>query len=129
GRISFNKYKVAQAMRQSVDVEVFLNDIDDQATDDIHDKIKSEKLVSQISYISKDSAAAIFKKQFGNEGASLANLEFLPASFRVTMQKGAEISRVDSLVNVFKSYDGVQDVSFNQKLLQIIESRFHTVVW
>jgi cell division transport system permease protein len=129
GRISFNAYKVAQAMRQSVDVEVFLNNVSRQATNNIRKKIKSEKLVSQVSYISKDSAAAIFKKQFGNEGASLANLKFLPASFRVKMQKGANISSVDSLTDVFQTYNGVQNVSFNRKLLQIIEVRFHTVTW
>jgi len=129
GRISFNAYQIAQALRQSVDVEVFLNDINKHDMQQIRDKIKKQSLVSQVSYISKDSAAAIFKKQFGNAGASLANLKFLPASFRVKMVKGAKISRVDSLTNVFKSYDGVQKVSFNQKLLQIIETRFHTVAW
>jgi cell division transport system permease protein len=129
GRIGFNAYKVALALRHSIDIEVFLNDMSKSKTAGLHDKIKGEKLVSQVSYISKDSAAAIFKKQFGGGGASLANLKFLPASFRVKIVENAAISRVDSLANVFKSYDGVQSVRFNQKLLQIIESRFHTATW
>src|SRR5699024_7159466 len=115
--------------RQSVDVEVFLDDISQDQTDTIQDKINDEKLVDQVSYISKDSAAAIFKKQFGKGGASLANIDFLPASFRVKMVKSANISHVDSLVDVFKSYNGVENVRFNQKLLQVIQSRFHTVTW
>jgi cell division transport system permease protein len=129
GRIGFNAYKVALALRHSIDVEVFLDDMSKSKTTDLQDKIKDEKLVSQVNYISKDSAAVIFKKQFGSGGASLADLKFLPASFRVKMAKDATISHVDSLVNVFKSYSGVQSVRFNQKLLQVIESRFHTVTW
>lgn len=126
-RISYNAYEVAQALRQSVDVEVFLEDNNDNLTDDVREKLSSEELVSQVTYISKDSAAAVFKEEFGTEGASLADLQFLPASFRVKMMEGAEISRVDSLVEVFATYQGVDEVSFNQKLLEVIETRFRTV--
>lgn len=125
-RVSYNAYEVAQALRQSVDVEVFLNDNDDSTINSIRQKLEGQELVSEVSYISKDSAAAVFKEEFGTEGASLADLNFLPASFRVRMVEGAEISRVDSLVGVFASYEGVNEVSFNQKLLEIIETRFQT---
>ncbi len=126
-RISYNAYEVAQALRQSVDVEVFLEDGDDDSRDAIREKLEGEELVNEVSYISKDSAAVVFKEEFGTEGASLADLNFLPASFRVKMIEGADISRVDSLVEVFGSYNGIDEVSFNQKLLEIIETRFRTV--
>lgn len=125
-RVSYNAYEVAQALRQSVDVEVFLADDDDSTVQNLRQKLEDQELVSEVNYISKDSAAAVFKEEFGTEGASLADLNFLPASFRVRMVEGAEISRVDSLVDVFSSYDGVDEVSFNQKLLEIIETRFQT---
>lgn len=125
-RISYNAYEVAKALRQSVDIEVFLEDMNKTRTDVLQNKIEDENLVAAVSYISKDSAAAVFRKEFGTEGASLAELEFLPASFRVKMVEGAEISRVDSLVTQIAKYDGVEEVSFNQKLLEIIETRFRT---
>jgi len=125
-RVSYNAYEVAQALRQSVDVEVFLEDISKQQTDKLGNKLEQEELVEEVTYITKDSAAAVFKEEFGTEGASLADLEFLPASFRVKMIEGAEISRVDSLVTAFGEYEGVEEVSFNQKLLEIIETRFRT---
>lgn len=126
-RVSYNAYEVAQALRQSVDVEVFLEDINKQDTDELEKKLAEQQIVGSVSYISKDSAAAVFKEEFGTEGASLADLEFLPASFRVKMMEEAEITQVDSLVEVFSSYEGVEEVSFNQKLLEIIETRFRTV--
>lgn len=125
-RVSYNAYEVAQALRQSVDVEVFLNDLSEQETDNLENRLEEEELVESVTYISKDSAAAVFKEEFGTEGASLADLEFLPASFRVKMVEGAEIEKVDSLVVHFAEYEGVEEVSFNQKLLEIIETRFRT---
>ncbi|MBN2731427.1 MAG: ABC transporter permease [Balneolaceae bacterium] len=125
-RVSYNAYEVAQALRQSVDVEVFLNDLSEQETDNLENRLEEEELVENVTYISKDSAAAVFKEEFGTEGASLADLEFLPASFRVKMVEGAEIEKVDSLVVQFAEYEGVEEVSFNQKLLEIIETRFRT---
>lgn len=126
-RISFNAFEVAGALKQSVDVEVFLNDINEDVRGNIEEKLESQALVEEVSFISKDSAAAIFKKEFGTAGASLSELNFLPASFRVKMKTEATITQVDSLVQVFQQYEGVDEVSFNQKLLEIIETRFQTV--
>ncbi|HLR76094.1 MAG TPA: permease-like cell division protein FtsX [Balneolaceae bacterium] len=126
-RISFNAFKVAGSLKQSVDVEVFLDDINDELQAHIQNKLQGQELVQQVSYISKDSAAAVFKEEFGTAGASLAELNFLPASFRVKMKTDASVNQVDSLVQVFEQYSGVDEVSFNQKLLEIIETRFHTV--
>src|SRR5699024_8357246 len=100
-RISFNAFKVAGTLKQSVDVEVFLDDINDELQAHIQNKLQGQELVQQVSYISKDSAAAVFKEEFGTAGASLAELNFLPASFRVKMKTDASVNQVDSLVQVF----------------------------
>lgn len=126
-RISFNAFEVASALKQSVDVEVFLNDIETDTRQNIREKIESEKLVDEVTFISQDSAATIFKKEFGTAGESLAKLNFLPASFRVTMKSSASVNAVDSLVGAFGQYNGVDEVEYNQKLLEIIETRFQTV--
>src|SRR5680860_296039 len=70
-RVSYNAYKVAQTLKQSVDVEVFLEDINKSKTDNLNQKLEKQELVESVTYISKDSAAAVFKEEFGTEGASL----------------------------------------------------------
>lgn len=126
-RVSYNGYEVAQSLKRSIDIEVFLMDLDSRTTDELSDKLEDHELVQEISYISKDSAAAIFKEEFGSGSSSLAELQFLPASFRLQMDPDSEISRVDSLVSEIESYRGVDEVQFNQQLLQMMESRFRTV--
>ncbi|WP_138429575.1 cell division protein FtsX [Fodinibius saliphilus] len=125
-RVSYNAYEVGQSLKRSIDVEVFLMDLDERTTRELSNKIDRSNLVQTVNYISKDSAATIFKQEFGAGGGSLAKLDFLPASFRVEIKPETEITKVDSLVQAIKNYRGVEEVKFNQQLLQMIEDRFRT---
>ena len=122
-RVGFNAYEVAQLLRQQIEVEVFLDDIDDRTTREIELRLEESPQVAGLSYISRDSAARIFQQEFGMGGESLADLNFLPASFRLTISDESEISQVDSLVTNVAEYRGVDEVRFNQALLRMLESR------
>lgn len=126
-RVSWNAYEVAQGLKQSIDVEVYLHDLDDRTTDELRLRLEREPIVEELSYISRDSAAAIFRQEFGSEGSSLADLQFLPASFRLMIDADAQVEQVDSLVSEIESYRGVDEVEFNQQLLQLMQMRFRTV--
>jgi cell division transport system permease protein len=127
-RVSFNGYQIAQSMKNRIDIEVFLLDVEERTRDNIRYKIENDPLVQNIHYISKDSAARIFRSQFGSEGGTLTDLDFLPASFRVEINEEASSESVNALVNKIKHYRGVDDVKFNQRLLQMLESRFDYLV-
>jgi cell division transport system permease protein len=101
--------------------------LDERTTRELEDKLENTELIQEVGYISKDSAAAIFEEEFGSGSSSLAELKFLPASFRLQINPDAEISRVDSLVQSIEQYRGVDEVRFNQRLLEMLESRFQTV--
>lgn len=126
-RVGFNTYEVIQLIKQQVEVEVFLQNIDDRTTQEIRDRIENQEIVAELSYISRDSAAKIFKQDFGIGSDALAELEFLPASFRVTISDGVEIAEIDSMVQEVSSIRGVDDVRYNQALLQTLESRSDTL--
>ena len=126
-RVSYNGYEVAQSLKKSIDVEVFLVDLDERTTQELGNKLNEKELVQEVNYISKDSAAAIFEKEFGTGASSLADLKFLPASFRLEMNPNADIAQVDSLIQQIKTYRGVDEVRFNQQLLKLMETRFTTI--
>lgn len=126
-RVSYNAYEVAQSLQKSIDVEVFLQDLDDRTIDQLRNELSGEPLVDELTFISKDSAAIIFKEEFGSGGSSLADLKFLPASFKLKIIPEAEIEQVDSLVAAISEYRGVDEVEFNQQLLDLMQTRFRTV--
>lgn len=126
-RVAFNAYEVAQSLQKSIDVEVFLQDLDQRTIDELQSTLSEQELVQELTYISKDSAAAIFKEEFGSGGSSLADLKFLPASFKLKITPEADIQQVDSLVTAIGNYRGVDEVEFNQQLLDLMQTRFRTV--
>lgn len=126
-RFSYNAYEVAQSLKKSIDIEVFLEDLDDRTERELEAKLKGEPLVDQLTFISKDSAAAIFEEEFGAGGSSLAELKFLPASFKLKIKPETDVKRVDSLVTEIENFRGVDEVEFNQELLELVQTRFRTV--
>ena len=126
-RVGYNAYEVIQILKQQVEVEVFLQNIDDRTSQEIRERIERETIVSELSYISRDSASKIFQQDFGIGSDALADLQFLPASFKVKIADNAEIAQIDSLVQQVSGFRGVDEVRFNQALLQTLESRTETL--
>lgn len=126
-RVSYNAYEVGQSLKKSIDVEVFLLDLDERTTTELENKLKAHEQIQQVGYISKDSAATVFEQEFGEGGSSLAELNFLPASFRLSIKPETNVAKVDSLVQQIETYRGVDEVRFNQQLLQMLQTRFQTV--
>ena len=127
-RVGFNAYEISQTMRQQVEAEIFLEDIDEQTTNEIRSKIETEPFVEELIYISKDSASSIFREEFGMGSEAMADLNFLPASFRLKVSEEVTVARVDSLLQVVEGYTGVDDVEFNRALLEVLEARTDQLV-
>lgn len=127
-RIGFNAFEVAQMLRQQVEVEVYLQNVDSQTSNELRQRIESEQFVEELSYISRDSASRIFQYEFGMGAEALADLNFLPASFRLKISDEASVAQVDSLVQVVAGYHGVDEVQFNMALLELLEARTDQLV-
>ena len=128
GRLAFNAYKVAQSLKQTISVEVYLKDMDSGKTRDLKATLEKESPVDHVTYISKDSAAAVFRRDFGSEGAGLANLGFLPASFHLQIKEDATPDQISKMVDQVKKMNGVEHVQFNKYLLELLQKRIHTLV-
>jgi len=126
-RIGYNAYEVSQLIRQQVEVEVFLETLNQESTRQLENRLTQKQEIAGISYISSDSASKIFQQEFGLGSESIADLNFLPASFRLMMSDEFNVVQIDSLVQEIRTYDGVDEVRFNLALLQTIESRTETL--
>lgn len=127
-RIGFNAYEVSQLLRQQIEVEVFLEDIDDQTTRELRSRIENRPFVEEVSYISRDSATAIFQHDFGLGAETLSELDFLPASFRIQVKSDSDAGQVSELADEIAGYSGVDEVRFNRALLELLESRTEAIL-
>lgn len=127
-RLGYNAYEVTELLQQQVEVEVFLEDLNSTDTQLMEGRLIENPGVSGLSYISKDSASHVFQQEFGLGAEAIADLNFLPASFRLKISNEYSVAQVDSLVQVINAYEGVDEVRFNMALLQTIESRTETLL-
>lgn len=127
-RFYYSAYEIGTTIRNDIDMEVFLDDVNDQRLRAIRSELIAIPIVGEVSYISKDSAAAVFRDLFGAEGTSLADLNFLPASFRIKPVQNVEVDTLSYYVAQIERIRGVDEVSFNLELLKIIDQRLNTVL-
>lgn len=121
-RVGYNIYTQAMSVKELIQVEVFLFDVDERTTDQIRNQLEDEELIQEISYISKDSASAVMKKEFGAGAEELVELNFLPASFRLDVNADAGSDRIENLVSRIQNLRGVDEVEYNSALLKVLES-------
>ncbi|MEX0719406.1 MAG: permease-like cell division protein FtsX [Balneolaceae bacterium] len=124
-RIGFNVYNQAMSIKDLIEVEVFLFDVDERTTNQVRQELESEELVRGVTFISKDSASAVMRKEFGSGVEELVELNFLPASFRLNVNTDAGSVRIENLVSRLKNLRGVDEVTYNAALLRVMESNLN----
>lgn len=120
-----NTNQIIQSFRDKVEMEVFLAvEIDQQQTEKLKENLLAIPGVEQATYISKDDAAVIFKKEFGEDINAVLDFNPLPASFKVRLTP--EYRNSDSAHVVFSALsamDGVDEVLYRKALLEILDRR------
>jgi cell division transport system permease protein len=123
--------QVASWLRQRVsEIEVFLEDVDDRAGQNVHDRVAVLPGVAETTYISRAEAAAIFRQEFGDGAEAFFDAPFLPASVRFTVTP--EYANPDSLTAMaarIATWTFVDDVLFNQPLLVKVQKNLKMLTW
>lgn len=125
-RIGFNVYSKAMSIKDLIEVEVFLFDVDERTTNQIRQELENEELIQKVTYISKDSASAVMRREFGAGVEELAELNFLPASFRLSVNTDAGADQIENLVSRLRNVRGVDEIDYNAALLRVMESNLNT---
>ncbi len=124
-RVSYNIYVQAMSFKDLIEVEVFLFDVDERTTLEVQSTLEENDLVLEYTYISKDSASAIMREEFGPGVDELVALNFLPASFRVKVDTEAGVDQISNFVSTMLNQRGVDEVKYNEGLLRVMESNLN----
>ena len=128
GRFYYSAYDIGSSIRNDIEIEVFLEEMNDQRQQAIRNEIRALPIVESVNYISKDSAAAVFRELFGAEGTPLADLNFLPASYRIRPVADVPTDTLAVYLAKIEEIRGVDEVSFNLELLRVIDQRMESVL-
>jgi len=126
-RLSYNLYDRALSLRDSVELEVFLYDLDDQDIQSMEQALLSLDEVESSSFISKDSAASIMRAEFGSGVEDLVALDFLPASFKLSLGREIPAEKIVEVATELEGWIGIENVKYNASLLQLLETNLQTL--
>ena len=124
-RVAYNVYVKAMDFRNQIEIEVFLFDVDERTLATVERSLNAEELITELTYISKDSASAIMRGEFGPGVDELVALNFLPASFRIKVDPEGGMEQINVLVSRIQNIRGVDEVKYNEGLLRVMETNLN----
>ena len=126
-----NANSVVQALRDKVEMEAFLSDaLAPVETSIVRDSIAQLEGVSEVRFVSKEQAAAIFKEEFGEDINKVLDFNPLPASVKIFLKDGYKNAKAaESLYEVVKKIKGVDDVIYRKSLLEMLDRGTTTFLW
>ncbi|MCS7083310.1 MAG: permease-like cell division protein FtsX [Bacteroidetes bacterium] len=121
---------LVEGLKEKVELEVFLRDPPAKPIDVWARELRQNPAVEALVYVSKDSAAAIFRREFGSEAELFIAYDFLPASFRLRLRPAwANPDSAAALARRLSAMEGVDEVVYNQALLARLEENVRLLGW
>ncbi|HLP16822.1 MAG TPA: permease-like cell division protein FtsX [Bacteroidota bacterium] len=125
-----NTSQIVQSFRDRVEMEVFLSEpVADSTVAQIDARIKAATGVAYTKFITKDSAAQIFKEEFGEDIHGVLDFNPLPPSFKIYLREGYK--NADSaavVVASLKQIEGIDDIIYRKTLLELLDKRTRTFI-
>ncbi|MFZ1083208.1 MAG: permease-like cell division protein FtsX [Candidatus Kryptoniota bacterium] len=122
---SLQAEKFLNYLKAKVEIEAFLSDsLSSGQILEVKSNLLATQGVSRIQFVSKEDAADIFKKEFGQDIRSVLEFNPLPASFRIFINDQSKNSHdVGKIAAAVEKIPGVESVKYRKILLTLIDKR------
>jgi len=122
--VFFNLQASVQVMGERLEVSVYLKDgLTEHEKDFLISRLKSEPGIRKVTYLSKEQALELFKKELKGQETLLEGLgqNPLPDSYEVNVDRTyAAAGRLEALSHKFSGYPGVEDVSYGRQGAEVL---------
>jgi cell division transport system permease protein len=117
--------KFLDYVRGKVEIEAFLSDsLSASDLQGLRNQLLATRGIKKVQFVSKDEAAEIFKKDFGEDINSVLEFNPLPASFKVFIKNENKNSHdVGVIAGKIEKIPGVESVTYRKILLTLIDRR------
>ncbi len=123
--ITMNFATFVDQIRSRVDLEVFLEtEMSDSQQEGMTRILSSIPGVEEVTFVSKEDAAKIFKQDFGESFDDILDDNPLPQSYRLSIQEGYNnADSVQLIAARVEKLQLVESVHYRKQLLQLIDRR------
>jgi cell division transport system permease protein len=123
--IATNASRMIDTVREKVEMEAFLEpSITSQHINELQLQLSTLEGVEKVQFVSKDEAAKIFKREFGETIDSVLEFNPLPPSFKIFLkQQYRTTSNAEEVNKRVRALKGVDDVIYRKEMLEFIEKQ------
>jgi len=123
--ITIHASRFIDMIRDKVEIEAFLREPSTGAgISDLARSIVEVEGVEKAVFVSKEEAAEIFRREFGEDINAVLDFNPLPPSFRITLLPDYRTAeRARSLRDTLLTFPGVESVVYRKALLELIDRR------
>ncbi len=122
--VFLNLQASVQIMGERLEVSVYLKDgLTEHEKDFLLSRLKAEPGIRKVTYLSREQALDVFKKELKGQEALLEGLgqNPLPDSYEVNVDRTYAVSgRLEALSRKFSGYPGVEDVSYGRHGAEVL---------
>jgi len=130
--VSLSFFDIIEEVRGRVELEVFFPDrASEEEIATLRGTIEKLDGVREVGYISKESAAVVFRQEFGKDIVEILGLNPLPRSAKVLVNpRYAAPDSLKGIVASIAAYEPLLDIRYNKVFLQQLEdnARLFTVL-
>jgi cell division transport system permease protein len=126
-----NANSVVESLRERVEMEAFLQEgLGQGELDSLAHQIRAVAGVRDVAFISKDSAAAIYREEFGQDIYKVLDFNPLPASFKIYLQQNSRTAKAaQTIYDQIVTFKGVDEVIYRKTLLELLDKRATILLW
>ncbi len=114
----FRSGRITNYLKEKIEITLFLkNDAPEGAVFKLRRKLKQDKRIKSVAFVSKEQASGEMSDYLGIEITGALNENPLPASFSITVNPKLNSAQIKKLIKDFKKEPYVDDVIFDRQLL------------
>jgi len=122
--------KISNHLKENIGFHVYLKDkATDEEIDRLHNFLKASSYVKDCQYLSKDSAAALYKKDVGDDFVQFIGYNPLPSSLEVQLK--ADFANPDSITwikNQITEFSSVKEFDYQESLVNLVNKNVNRIV-
>lgn len=126
-----NANQVVEGLREKVEMEAFLVEpMTRVELETLKAEVSAIRGVREVVYVSKEEAAEIFRREFGEDIYKVLDFNPLPASLKIYLKDGYKTAKAaESIYQAIKTVPGIDDVIYRKTLLEMLDQRAMTLLW
>jgi len=127
--VTLNASRFIDSLRDKIELEAFLQEpISNDHIADLQRTITALEGIRKVTFVSKEEAAKIFKREFGEEITSVLDFNPLPPSFKISLKDGYKtVARVEAIHAKLTEMKGIESVVYRKTLLELIDQRTQSI--